>query len=209
MNLLSLVGPRLDNIYQIRRKCYYSSGWNFFQSKQGLCWASVGQLLGYSGPDWTSSLLAALSCCHGHLLQYFILNVQTISVGSKLNVRDHVKLAASDHTELGYDELQLGQHKNHDGWTAKWLQCLSVVGLWHLASWSLSVQLIQEHTTWWLQQASIQWTGRSRKGCQIPRSGVMADRYSALRTCKCHGIRVVPKFSIGLGASRSLRTGEC
>ena len=36
MNLLSLVGPRLDNIYQIRRKCYYSSGWNFFQSKQGL-----------------------------------------------------------------------------------------------------------------------------------------------------------------------------
>jgi hypothetical protein len=36
MNLLSLVGLRLDNIYQIRRKWYYSSGWNFFQSKQGL-----------------------------------------------------------------------------------------------------------------------------------------------------------------------------
>ena len=39
MNLLSLVGPRLDNIYQIRRKCYYSSGWNFFQSKQGLIYS--------------------------------------------------------------------------------------------------------------------------------------------------------------------------
>ena len=36
MNLLSLVGPRLDNIYQIRRKRYYSSGCNFLQSKQGL-----------------------------------------------------------------------------------------------------------------------------------------------------------------------------
>jgi hypothetical protein len=36
MNLLSLVGPWLDNICQIRRKWYYSSGWNFLQSKQGL-----------------------------------------------------------------------------------------------------------------------------------------------------------------------------
>jgi len=35
MNLLTSVDPRLDNIYQIRRKCYYSSSWNFFQSKQG------------------------------------------------------------------------------------------------------------------------------------------------------------------------------
>jgi hypothetical protein len=35
MNLLSLVGPRLDNIYQIRRKWYYSSGWKNFQSKRG------------------------------------------------------------------------------------------------------------------------------------------------------------------------------
>jgi hypothetical protein len=35
MNLLSLVGPRLDNICQIRRKWYYSSGF-FFQSKRGL-----------------------------------------------------------------------------------------------------------------------------------------------------------------------------
>jgi hypothetical protein len=35
MNLLSLVGPRLDNIYQIRRKCYYLSGYNFLQSKHG------------------------------------------------------------------------------------------------------------------------------------------------------------------------------
>jgi hypothetical protein len=35
MNLLKLVGPRLDNIYQIRRKLYYSSDRNFFQSKQG------------------------------------------------------------------------------------------------------------------------------------------------------------------------------
>jgi hypothetical protein len=35
MNLLSLVGPWLDNICQIRRKWYYSSGWNFLQSKQG------------------------------------------------------------------------------------------------------------------------------------------------------------------------------
>jgi hypothetical protein len=34
MNLLSLVGPWLDNIYQIRRKWYYSSWWNFLQSKQ-------------------------------------------------------------------------------------------------------------------------------------------------------------------------------
>jgi hypothetical protein len=25
MNLLSIVGPRLDNIYRIRRNCYYSS----------------------------------------------------------------------------------------------------------------------------------------------------------------------------------------
>jgi hypothetical protein len=36
MNLLSLIGLRLDNIYQIRRKWYYSSEWNFFQSKHGL-----------------------------------------------------------------------------------------------------------------------------------------------------------------------------
>jgi hypothetical protein len=35
MNLLSLVGPRLDNIFQIKRKRYYSSGSNFLQSKQG------------------------------------------------------------------------------------------------------------------------------------------------------------------------------
>jgi hypothetical protein len=35
MNPLSLVGPWLDNIYQIRRKWYYSSGWNFLRSKQG------------------------------------------------------------------------------------------------------------------------------------------------------------------------------
>jgi len=36
MNLLSLVSPQLNNIYQIKRKCYYSSGWNFLQSKHGL-----------------------------------------------------------------------------------------------------------------------------------------------------------------------------
>ena len=36
MNLLSLVGPRLDNIYQIRRKWYYSSGCKNLQSDQGL-----------------------------------------------------------------------------------------------------------------------------------------------------------------------------
>jgi hypothetical protein len=30
MNFLSLVGPWLDNIYQIRWKWYYSSVWNFF-----------------------------------------------------------------------------------------------------------------------------------------------------------------------------------
>jgi hypothetical protein len=38
MNLLSLVGPRLNNICQIRRKQYYSSGSNFLQSKRGLGW---------------------------------------------------------------------------------------------------------------------------------------------------------------------------
>jgi hypothetical protein len=36
MNLLSLVGPWLDNICQIRRKWYYLSDWNFLQSKRGL-----------------------------------------------------------------------------------------------------------------------------------------------------------------------------
>jgi hypothetical protein len=36
MNLLSLIGPWLDNICQIRQKWYYSSGWNFLQSKRGL-----------------------------------------------------------------------------------------------------------------------------------------------------------------------------
>ena len=36
MNLLSLVGPRLDNICQIRRKWYYSSGSKNLQSEQGL-----------------------------------------------------------------------------------------------------------------------------------------------------------------------------
>jgi hypothetical protein len=35
MNLLILVGPRLDNICQIWRKWYYSSGWKNFQSKRG------------------------------------------------------------------------------------------------------------------------------------------------------------------------------
>ena len=40
MNLLSLVGPRLDNICQIRRKWYYSSGWKKLQSKHG---PSLGQ----------------------------------------------------------------------------------------------------------------------------------------------------------------------
>jgi len=34
MNLLSLVDPRLDNIYQIRRKWYYSSGSLFFQMNE-------------------------------------------------------------------------------------------------------------------------------------------------------------------------------
>ena len=41
MNLLSLVDSRLDNIYQIRRKCYYSFAWNFFNLNKG--WASTGQ----------------------------------------------------------------------------------------------------------------------------------------------------------------------
>jgi hypothetical protein len=36
MNLLSLVSLRLDNICQIKRKWYYSSGWKNLQSKQGL-----------------------------------------------------------------------------------------------------------------------------------------------------------------------------
>jgi hypothetical protein len=35
MNLLSLVGLRLDNIYQIRRKWYYLSGSKYLQSKRG------------------------------------------------------------------------------------------------------------------------------------------------------------------------------
>jgi hypothetical protein len=68
MNLLSLVGPWLDNIYQIRRKWYYLSGWNFLQSKQGPVFynycgnilllefvSSVGfvlRLAGCSGLDW-------------------------------------------------------------------------------------------------------------------------------------------------------------
>jgi hypothetical protein len=34
MNLLSLVGPRLDNIYQIRRKWYYLSSSKNLQTKQ-------------------------------------------------------------------------------------------------------------------------------------------------------------------------------
>jgi hypothetical protein len=32
-----IVGPWLDNICQIRRKWYYSSGWNFLQSKKAGC----------------------------------------------------------------------------------------------------------------------------------------------------------------------------
>jgi hypothetical protein len=36
MNLLSLVGPRLDNICQIRRKWYYSLGCKNLQSEEGL-----------------------------------------------------------------------------------------------------------------------------------------------------------------------------
>jgi hypothetical protein len=41
MNLLSLVGPRLDNICQIKRKCYYSSSSFLLQSKRalGIAWA--------------------------------------------------------------------------------------------------------------------------------------------------------------------------
>ena len=57
MNLLSLVGPRLDNIYQIRRKCYYSSGWNFFQSKQGLSM--------FSRYSWGDSLWCHCKLWHG------------------------------------------------------------------------------------------------------------------------------------------------
>ena len=38
MNLLNLVGPRLNNIYQIRRKWYYSSGSIFLQSKRAPSW---------------------------------------------------------------------------------------------------------------------------------------------------------------------------
>jgi hypothetical protein len=36
MNLLSLVGSRLDNICQIRRKWYYSSGSKNLQTEQAL-----------------------------------------------------------------------------------------------------------------------------------------------------------------------------
>jgi len=36
MNLLSLVGPRLNNIYQIRRKWYYSSDSKNLQNEPGL-----------------------------------------------------------------------------------------------------------------------------------------------------------------------------
>jgi hypothetical protein len=36
MNLLSLIGPRLDNICRIRQKWYYSSGWKKLQTKPGL-----------------------------------------------------------------------------------------------------------------------------------------------------------------------------
>jgi hypothetical protein len=35
MNLLSLAGPRLDNVCQIKRKWYYWSVWNFLQSQRG------------------------------------------------------------------------------------------------------------------------------------------------------------------------------
>ena len=41
MNLLSLVGPRLDNICQIRRKWYYLSSSKNLQSEQGLISPSI------------------------------------------------------------------------------------------------------------------------------------------------------------------------
>ena len=50
MNLLSLVGPRLDNIYQIRRNYYYSSVWKNFQSKQDLGWKAGWDI------DWARKL---------------------------------------------------------------------------------------------------------------------------------------------------------
>ena len=75
MNLLNLGGLRLDNIYQIRRKCYYSSGWNFLQSKRGLgvfhLWCEIQKVQTDSvfleTFDWLS-LLNVNMWCDSHLL---------------------------------------------------------------------------------------------------------------------------------------------
>ena len=78
------------------------------------CWATAGLLR--IRLDWFPTCCIALlpwpppAIFHSNIASEL---VETISVGSKLNVRDHVTLAASDLT-LGYDELQLGQNKNHD-----------------------------------------------------------------------------------------------
>ena len=73
MNLLSLVGLRLDNIYQIRRKCYYSSSWNFFQSKQGLSLASG---LYVQRPEANSKRFFQESLFHVHLIIFGLTAVQ-------------------------------------------------------------------------------------------------------------------------------------
>jgi hypothetical protein len=77
MNLLSLVGPRLDNICQIRRKWYYSSGWTNLQTKRGLNgWSHLGGV---------EEVWAYLFICFYFILFYFILlNIcLVILVGSR------------------------------------------------------------------------------------------------------------------------------
>jgi hypothetical protein len=65
MNLLSLVGLRLDNIYQIKRKWYYSSGWKNLRSKQGPGVPLVSTMMDMVSSLWGRSMTRGVSRPYG------------------------------------------------------------------------------------------------------------------------------------------------
>jgi hypothetical protein len=99
MNLLSLVGPRLDNICQIRRKWYYLSGWNFLQSKRGktlisssgipCIWRQVSKRQLKTCAKWqTPCLFGLISRISSHPAVFFSHNKPANSAFSIINQRN-------------------------------------------------------------------------------------------------------------------------
>jgi hypothetical protein len=100
MNLLSLVGSRLYNIYQIRRKSYYSSDSKYLQSKRGL------NLYDYSPIVQVLPSTSINTCTRQHL-NYRWVNIQIKWIWSFYLFFMHLKPKHRVHSIMTYLLLRL------------------------------------------------------------------------------------------------------